>query len=202
LEISGTLLERTGAAAENWRIALLDGTPAYRNEYRPFTVEELAFGVDTHVETGADGRFAFRGLSAGRTYRVRAWNQHTLEQLVSEPIAAGTEDVVLRVPLDPWRPLVDGVVVGLDGAPLADVRCRLSMNEYKSGGGTWMDSRNEVMTDAGGRFAFADVPPAEIFLRFNDGSGSGTQFDLPPDESCRNLRIELVRSGEFVFESS
>jgi RNA polymerase sigma-70 factor (ECF subfamily) len=202
LEISGTLLERTGAAAEGWRIALLDGTPAYRDEYRPFTVEELASGTDTHVETGADGRFVFRGLSADRSYRVRAWNQHTLEQLVSEPIAAGTVGVVLRASLDDWRPLVDGVVVGLDGAPLADVRCRLSMDEYKSGGGTWMNSRNEVRTDASGRFAFTDVPPAELFLRFNDGSGAGTTVDLPRDGACRDLRIELVRSGEFVFEAS
>ena len=202
LEISGTLLERTGVAAEGWRIALLDGTPAYRDEYRPFTVEELASGTDTHVETGADGRFEFSGLGAGKSYRVRAWNQHTLEQLVSDPIAAGTEDVVLRASRDPWRPIVDGVVVGLDGAPLADVRCRLSMDEYRSDGGAWMNSRNEVRTDASGRFAFADVPPTEVFLRFNDGSGSGTQVDLPPDGPCRDLRIELVRSGVFVFEAS
>lgn len=202
LEISGTLLERTGVAAEGWRIALLDGTPAYRDEYRPFTVEELASGVDTHVETKADGRFVFRGLSADRSYRVRAWNQHTLEQLVSEPIAAGTLDVVLRASLDPWRPLVDGVVVGLDGAPLADVRCRLSMDEYRSDGGAWMNSRNEVRTDAGGRFAFTDVPPAELFLRFNDGSGAGTTVDLPRDGACRALRVVLVRSGEFKFEAS
>jgi hypothetical protein len=91
--------------------------------------------------------------------------------------------------------------VGLDGAPLADVRCRLSMNEYEIDGGPWMNSGQEVTTDWLGRFSFTDVPPAEIFVRCS-GYGSSTELALPPDEPCRDLRIELVRSGTFVFESS
>ena len=201
LAISGTLLDRTGVPAEGWRISLLDGTPAYKGPYRPFLVEELASGANAHVETGADGGFAFRGLVEGKNYRVRAWNERTLEQVVSAPLPAGTMGVVLSAPDDPWRPLVDGVVVGLDGLPLPDVRCRLSMDEYRIDGGAWMTSRQEVLTEALGRFAFADVPRAEIFIRFN-GYGSGRQLELVPGEDYRNVRVELVRSGEFVFESS
>src|SRR5207249_806324 len=132
---------------------------------------------------------------------IRAWNGHTLEQVVSEPIPAGTLDVLLRAPNERWRPLVDGMVVGLDGAPLADVSCRLLMDEYRIDGGAWMTSREEVRTDALGRFAFVDVPRAEIFIRFH-GYGSDTQLELVPEKDYRDVRVELVRSGEFVFDSS
>lgn len=121
-------------------MALLDGTPAYSDDHRPFTTKELASGASSHLELGADGAFSFRGLKEGRAYRVRGWNQKTLEQDVSEQMLAGTRGYVRRVPDEPWRARVEGVVVGLDGFPLADVTCRLSMNEYKSESGTWMTS--------------------------------------------------------------
>jgi RNA polymerase sigma-70 factor (ECF subfamily) len=200
LEIHGTVLDRTRVPAEGWRLELLDGTPASRDRYRPFSLEEIASGARTHVATGSDGRFSFRGLTPGKNYRVRAWNEHTLEQIASEPIAAGTEDAVLHAAIDGWRPVVDGELVALDGSPLAGVRCRLSMTEYRREGATWMTTGQEATTDAQGRFLFTDVPPAEIFIRFN-GAGVGGRFDLPPDESCRNLRIELVGNGEVFFEA-
>jgi hypothetical protein len=130
---------------------------------------------------------------------VRAWNEHTLEQIASEPIPAGTRGIVLRATADGWRPIVDGVVVALDGTPLEGLRCRLSMDEYRSGGGSWMTTGQEVKTDAQGRFVFHDVPPAEVFLRI-DGQGCGVRIDLAPDEECRNRRIEVATSGEFILE--
>jgi hypothetical protein len=75
------------------------------------------------------------------------------------------------------------------------------MNEYEIDSGPWMNSGQEVTTDWLGRFSFTDVPPTEIFVRCS-GYGSSAELALPPDEPCRDLRIELVRSGTFVFESS
>lgn len=75
------------------------------------------------------------------------------------------------------------------------------MDEYRTEGGTWMNSREEVRTDEQGRFAFADVPPAEIFIRIS-GYGSDAELRLIPDSDYRDVRIRLVRSGEFFFESS
>ena len=57
------------------------------------------------------------------------------------------------------------------------------------------------MTDALGRFEFLDVPPTDVFIRFN-GHGSGTSYDLSPTELCRDLCIELARTGEFRFEAA
>jgi RNA polymerase sigma-70 factor (ECF subfamily) len=201
LEIRGTLLDRTGAPATGWRFALLDGELVAKGDYRPFSAEDLASGTETHQTTGDDGSFAFRGLAPEKSYRVRAWHERTLEQVVSPPIPAGTLDVLLRAPGERWRAVVDGVVVGLDGTPLPDVRCRLSMNEYRIEGGAWMNSGQDVRTDAAGRFAFVDVPPAETFIRFS-GYGSGTELELLPDAEYRGIRVELVRSAEFHFESS
>jgi len=200
LEIHGVVIDHEGRAARGWRVALLDGTPVQRGRYRPFMAEELASGIDSHVRID-DGTFSFGGLDAARSYRVRAWCPKTLEQLVSEPIPAGTRNAILRASADPWRPLVDGVVVGLDGSPLEGVRCRLSMNEYRLEGSSWMNTAEEVSTDADGRFAFHDVPPSPIFVRFNLG-GAGTQRDLPPEDPGRGLRVSLVRSGRFRFESA
>ena len=201
LEIRGRVLEHAGAPAEGWRIALLDGTPAFTDHSRTYAVEELASGALSHVELGPDADFAFGGLTGGKRYRVRAWNQNTLEQIVSEPILAGSEDVVLRSPLDGWRPIVDGVVVALDGTPLAGVVCRLSMVEYRNASSTWMQTGQEVTTDEQGRFAFVDVPPAELFVRLK-GRDIGGTFDLAPDDGGRNLRIELVGNGEVFFEAA
>jgi hypothetical protein len=106
----------------------------------------------------------------------------------------------LQAPTRAWRAVVDGVVVGLDGAPLADVRCRLSMNEYQTRSGSWMTTEQELRTDASGRFEFHDVPPSELFIRFN-GHNSGTSYALQPDEPGRGIRIEVVRSGSFTFEA-
>jgi hypothetical protein len=197
--IEGVLLDRFGRPAEGWRQMLLDGTPAYADDYRPFTAEELATGATSHVELGPEGAFRFQGLMQGKRYRMRFWDQHTLAQLVTEPILAGTSGLVLRAPGEAWRPLVDGVAVGLDGSPLAGITCRLSMVEYAHGGGTWMTTGQEVVTDEFGRFAFVDVPPAPVFIRFN-GQGVGQRFDLDPDSPGRDLRCELVRTGDFVFE--
>ena len=197
--IDGVLLDRFGSPAEGWRQQLLDGMPAYADDYRTFSAEELASGATSHVELGPDGAFRFQGLTEGKRYRLRFWNQHTLEQLKTEPILAGTTRLVLKAPNEAWRPLVDGVVVGVDGTPLAGVTCRLSMVEYERDGGRWMETGQEGVTDPLGRFAFADVPPVPVLMRFN-GQEVGQYFDLDPFSPGRNLRFELVRTGDFVFE--
>jgi hypothetical protein len=201
--IDGTVLGRDGAPASDWRIALLDGVPAFAGDYRPFSAEELSSGVRDHATTDAHGRFAFTGLVRGKEYRVRAWNPQTLEQVTSEPLPSGTREHVLRMPGEGLRPLVDGLIVGLDGTPLEGMRCRLTMVEYRleheGTGRTWMTTGQEVHTDALGRFEFRDVPACPLFVRI-DGQGTGTRLDLPPEEPCRGLRVELARAGSFTLE--
>ncbi|MSR62128.1 MAG: hypothetical protein EXS08_06765 [Planctomycetes bacterium] len=56
-----------------------------------------------------------------------------------------------------------------------------------------------VVTDGLGHFAFVDVPPVELFIRFK-GLGTDQQLVLPTDDPGCGLRVELVRSGTFVLE--
>ncbi len=202
--LSGIVLDHTGSPAIGWRISLLDGTPVFFGRYRPLSAEDVASGVSQHTET-PDGRFAFEGLALDRTYRIRAWNRETLEQVTSEPLVPGMHGVIVQAPMEAWRPAVDGVVVGLDGSPLEDVRCRLSMDEYRVTSGarssSWATTGQEVQTDALGRFEFKDVPHADLFLRFH-GHGGGASLPLEPEDAGRDLRIVLVRSGSFAFEAA
>jgi hypothetical protein len=153
-----------------------------------------------YQETDAEGRFRLGGLALDRSYRLRAWNEHTLRSVESEPLPAGTEGCVLQVPDVPPRELVDGMVVGTDGLPLSGIRCRLTMVEHSSGGSTWMTTGQEVHTGPDGRFAFHDVPHDPVFIRF-DGQGGGTHLDLAPGSEYRDLRIVLERPGAFRFEA-
>ena len=130
-------------------------------------MEALAEGRSGPVVTDTDGRFRFGGLTAGRFYRLRAWNDATLQIAVGEPVEAGTRGYVFQVPAQRIRSQVDGVVVGPDGSPLGGVRCRLSMVEYRSSGGEWYQTGQEVHTDDHGVFLFHDVPASEdLFIRY------------------------------------
>jgi hypothetical protein len=218
--ISGIVLEAGGAPAAGWRIKILDGTVVARGDFFPLSAEDVAAEPDAafllHVEdfaaasdavrrmgyreTDARGRFLLGGLALDRTYRLRAWNERTLQSVESGPLLAGTEGYVLQVPDVPPRDMVDGVVVGTAGLPLSDVRCRLSMVEHGTGGATWMTTGQEVRTGPDGRFAFHDVPHNELFVRFT-GYGSGTQLDLEPLREYRDVFVVLERSGAFRFEA-
>ncbi len=217
--ISGVVLDASGAPAVGWRVDLQDGTIIARGDFFPLSAEDVAaepeaafllqsdgFGSASEAvhggyrETDAEGRFRLSGLALDRTYTLRAWNAHTLQSVASEPLPAGTEGYVLQVPDVPPRALVDGMVVGTDGTPLADVRCRLTLVEHESGGSSWMTTGQEVRTDSDGRFSFRDVPHSALFVRF-DGHGGDTQLDLKPGLEYRDVRVVLERPVAFRFEA-
>jgi len=219
-EISGVVYDADGSPAEGWRVKLLDGTVIAEGDFFPLTAEEVAddpeaaFVLDHRRVTNAAGgvspsawrrgfhetdelgRFDFAGLELDRTYVLRAWNERTLQVVESEPIPTGARGVALYAPTEPPRPFVDGVVVGTDGAPLAGVRCRLTMVEHRTASGTWMTSGQTVRTGPDGAFRFVDVPRVELFVRF-DGHGGGTHLDLAPAEEYRGVRVVLERPGRF-----
>jgi hypothetical protein len=222
--IEGFLLGATGApaaSADGWKIKLLDATMIAEGDFFPLTAEEVAsdptasFVLDHrraagapasasrrgYEKTDAQGRFAFGGLALERTYRLRAWNERTLEVALSEPLPVGTLDAVLQVPADPPRAWVDGAVVGTDGTPLEGVRCRLTLVEHRTDSGAWMTTGQEVHTGADGRFAFHDVPHVELFVRFH-GHGGEARLDLAPGEAYRDVRVVIERPGFLRYEAS
>ena len=195
--IAGFLVGAAGEPAPGWRIALLGGEVVEVGMQRPLTAEDLAAGDGGRRSTGEGGAFRFEGLTAGRLYRLRAWNEETLQVAESDEVPAGTHGYVLRVPFDPPRPLVDGVVRGHDGHPLEGVRVRLTMVEHRHEGGTWMHTGQRAVTGADGRFEFREVPHVDLHLRFDQGGTAGGRLDLPPGEPGRGLEVVLSRAGGF-----
>ena len=204
--IAGFVIDADGSPSEGWRIKLLDGTVVSENDFFPLYAEDAAAQPEADARKGynvtdEDGAFRLGGLVPDRTYRLRAWNPRTLQIIESEPIHTGTTGVILQVRNDPPRTLVDGMVVSMDGEPLADVRCRLTMNEHTTGRSTWATTAQEVRTGPDGRFAFENVAHSKVYIRFN-GHGSTARVHLTPGDEYRDIRVEIIRKGPFRFEST
>jgi hypothetical protein len=122
---------------------------------------------------------------------VRAFDSTRCLFVVSEPTAAGTEDLVLRMPRDAFLSVVKGRVVSKRGRPIANaiVRQMFTVQSFPSGGDL-ITSCRERQTDGDGRFEFDDVPRDHVFLR----------VDGPHVESAENVAIPA--SGEVELQAS
>lgn len=199
-EIEGVLIDAVGRPCVGWQIKLLDGTVVATPAKGPLLAEDLAAERSGPLRTAANGGFSFGGLVPGRTYRLRAWNERTLQIVESEAILANSWGVRLEVPPEPFRETVDGIVVGTSSEPLAGVRVRLTMEVHALDASSWMHSNQEVRTDKDGGFRFRDVPQNELFLRFERDGLVPKRVDLPPADSGRELVVQLLGLGELRFD--
>jgi len=177
LAITGRVLDAEGKPCRGWWIDVADGTPAGTSS---LSVERESAGGARQLETDADGRFRLGGLRE-RTYRVRAFDPSRCLFVVSEPTAAGTEDLVLREPRDAFLPLLRGRVVSQRGRPIAGAVVRLMFTaQVLPSGGELMYSCREAQADDQGRFEFADLPREHVYLRI-DGPHveSAESFPIP-----------------------
>lgn len=209
LSIRGRVVDGAGKGVDHARVWIADPTPFGIVENEPLHVEALADKDDlrfwAYAETDAGGAFELAGLLV-RDYRLVALDPRTLVQSKSEPIAAGSRDVVLRLPADATWPRLSGRVVASDGEGIADVSVQVQRPAFEftfPDGGTRDDwsHREPVRTDAHGRFEFADVPRAgtELFA-FGDpilfASVAVESIGDPSDVTIRaerrmHLQIEL-----------
>lgn len=164
LAFAGRVADETGAPVKNALVALEQAT-WFSGTFGGDCIESVLGGLQPrwpHVDADADGRFRLPGLQA-REYRLVVTDPETLEQVVTEPLAAGDED--LRLVLDrrtSWRS-VNGRLVSVHGEPLAGVRVSIAnfgtdlMNEGVFVRSTRQRERATV-TDALGRFELQSVP--------------------------------------------
>jgi protocatechuate 3,4-dioxygenase beta subunit len=120
----------------------------FGGQERPPWQEEPAAG---HAGTGDDGRFAFERVASGR-YTLRVEREGYAPALVpGVEVADGSGETELgTITLQPGV-VVEGVVLGPERTPIADVELRL-------GGGRQAPARS-AWSDVEGRFAFADLAP-------------------------------------------
>src|SRR5262249_21722649 len=102
------------------------------------------------AKTASDGSFEIKGLQP-RSYRLRVNDGATLAMLVTDPIAAGSRAIEIRLPDEPRRALVAGVVVSSDGAPVAGAFVHLVRELEGDERRREIDSE-PVRTDDQGRF--------------------------------------------------
>lgn len=220
LPIDGWLLDADGLPCEGWNLELYRGTVGGWDLFPPMLAEDVAAGGRLDLEgvdqngwplrdsgpnrqlIGEDGAFHVRGLRRGRDYVLRAWNEQTLQTVVSEPFRAGARGVVFTVPDVGVRPRVNGIVRSRFGAPIPGVRVRLTMRVHQSGGSTSFQTGQTCKTDAQGRFEFVDVLRQELLLRFTGGHVRSLYSEFPSEEDGVGLDIVLTTSCAIRFESA
>ncbi len=149
----------------------------------------------TFVKTDARGRFTIEGLLA-RAYRLAAMDPATLLRFESEPIHAGRNDALIRIPRNAYFENVRGKVVTRAGEPLAGVLVMPmadAMNVQVSEGSwsTFTVGSKPVATDAEGRFEFKRLSRENMYLKF------GGDDILPLDWGRKQAGgIEAAAKGE------
>lgn len=195
--IAGRLLAADGSPMRRIRVAVVDGTQSSSSDR---TIEGL-IGGQREVVSDDDGNFELRGLSS-RTYHVRAVVPDSLLVLEATNVAAGTRDLELRAPRDPFVARCEGQVVDQRGAPVAGARVQLRAVLRICGSFVEaLNGRARATTDADGRFVLTDCPRVGMQWVI-DGEGlKWTTAEAPTDAGpvrlvvARVLKFRLARTG-------
>lgn len=195
--IVGRVLAADGSPLRSVRVAVVDATQSGSSDQ---SIEGL-IGDQREVTSDDDGSFELRGLSS-RTYHVRAVVPDSLLVLEATNVAAGTRDLELRAPRDPFVARCEGQVVDQRGSPVADARVQLRAVLRRCGSFVEaLNGRAKATTDAEGRFVLADCPRVGVQWAI-DGEGlQWTTAEAPTDAGpvrlvvARVLKFRLARTG-------
>lgn len=202
LTIRGRVVDAQDRPQHNWQVVLLDGVNLTPGMFPSTRVESLADEQQGgRTTTKHDGSFVLRGL-APRAYALRCLNLETLVNFQSEPIEAGSSDVLLRVPADAVFEKLDGRVVAHDGSGVANARVTLKLiRERGTNGWTSVDGVPST-TDEQGRFTLNNVPRVWTYLSIDGDAVLPVQLNLDGVDSSVELAITVPRRCHFRFEST
>ena len=172
LAVLSVLAGNSAFAQTTYRVAGIvvndaDGAPLGRTRVSLAEVKDRRKAES--VVTGADGKFEFRGVPAGkfslegarRNFMITAYQAH---EGFSTAIVTGagleTENLVLRL-----MPLgsISGKVIDEAGEPVRDASVKLSIRRNRLGEDRILP-RLFAMTDDEGEYEFRDLGPAEYFV--------------------------------------
>lgn len=187
LSIRGSVLDGAGQPLAGWKVALLDPTLLSRGRIPAESAERYCDESARGVTTDAAGRFALGGLAA-RAYRLKAYEPKSVLNLASEPIAAGSVDVVLQLPADAIVPRVRGRVVARDGTPIHNAAVAITYVTESVGFSSTSSNGGSTRTAQDGGFELERVPRRGIKLTV----GSDETIPLSVDVDALDLDEELV----------
>lgn len=194
LSIAGRVVDAAGVGQPAVRILLGDGVPFGNQNYN---IESVIGGRRMRrVLTDRKGNFTITGLQR-RNYIVRAIAEKTLLVLESQPVAAGTTDLVLTAPTDPFYEQLEGQVVDRHGNSIALANVRI-MTEVERGHRGYMSASRpggHATTDEEGKFVLMDCPKRNVYLSVFGEGVVDQRFDLEDEK----LPLRLVAKQQLRF---
>lgn len=190
LTITGELRSAAGAPVPGWRLDLVD--PLRDCDHRPIELDSRdgEQPAECLALTDAAGRFVVGGL-ADRSYQLLAYDPATLVTVVSPPVAAGSEGIVLTVPADALLDELRGIVVDRRGSPVADAGVQAWLSAPSVGNPL---SGATTTTGTDGRFVLRDAPRRGVRLGISKpGFVYAVQMMEQWLTTGSELRVELLR---------
>lgn len=216
LTIAGSVVRDDGEPARGAVVVNLDTTrfasvpwsqsPEGETFWASLDLEALVAGPKTR-ETWTDksGRFELPGLLA-KSYRLRVHDPATLEYVITDPIAAGSRGVEVRLPKADVIARIAGRVVDSAGAPVVDARVALARSAPAPSGiaefgrGIQLATK-AIATDDQGRFEFRDVSRLVDELRVHiDGRATMAVLPLSDVEDLERVEFVVQRVCHFKLD--
>ena len=198
LSITGLVLGRDGTPQGSWTVALLDPLVLTPHQIPSLTAEKLTANAEPKCVTRKDGRFRIDGLR-NTAYRLRAWNRDGAV-IHSDPIPAGSQEVVLRVPEDAFVDRVTGRVTARDGTAIAGAEVQVSVTTERAGLAMGSLGVKTTKTSSDGTFELSHVPKRFAALGVGGAGLDYTSVDLEKIDLARPIEIVVVRMCAFRFE--
>lgn len=175
-EIAGKVVGQDGDPVAGAWVWIANPTLFAEGENRSLVAESIAAGVESSWNVAvSDLRGSFRIPSLSRDdYVLRASVAGSARFAELGPVAAGSNDVVLRYPNDGTQPRLAGRVVDRRGAPVQGALVTATRDALRiplpSGRHTsWKANGPATRTGADGRFELRDVPDAAgLYVGGND----------------------------------
>ncbi|QDV08273.1 Dioxygenase [Planctomycetes bacterium Poly30] len=202
LSIQGRVLDSEGRPLEGWAVELLNPTILDHLDGDSPSLESRASGRSLRDRTDERGVFKIGGLLE-RSYDVRAFTSPSYLSIVRPEVAAGTEDLELRLPADAAVEELHVRVVTREGrgVPGATVAARFILQRTRNS----LMSRNGAtgITDSEGRAVLNQVPRRGVDLEVSRPGIVTATLD-PGDDGFTDeeLEIEIERNLDVVIDCS
>ena len=191
LAIEGRVVDAIGAPRNDLLVTILDPTELGLGQTAEEFVRDAAFDGKAVARTDPAGRFEIPGLFR-RSYRLRIYDRESLANVTTEPVAAGTSDLEVRLADDSVFHSVAGRVVTRSGDPVPGARIAVGMNLRRYGVVTQTTSGPVTETDTDGAFAFETLPRHGVHLTVNSDEILETRIVVEADANRELARVVVA----------
>jgi hypothetical protein len=207
LSIRGRIVDSKGRGLRVWDVQLRTGIEISGGTVPILFAEQVAGSSSRDIwnygrdyEEPADGSFVIDGLLE-RDYVIEAWDHFGMQLVRSEPVPAGTSNLVLVAPADDYWSVVPGRVVDSTGRGVAGVEVRAFLDVLNAIGGfhNTIEERT-ARTARDGSFDLHDVPK-NATIRCDGRTILAERFPLTWEPKDGELGVTVSRRCRLHFSS-